>query len=203
MEKDKFNVDNILHVFLVPNGDKKENAYILCDREECDGMDSATHSQSGALIDPGTNEYKLIRALEDYRVNITKIFITHAHEGHVKCIQELLHDIGDLTIYLNEADRPLFDSVVAKGLSAEDEVLAFVCFCLFLIDGNQILESYGRSGCGKSQRKGVSHAGTHAGLALLSLRELFVHWRHADVQQSGRDEFGGIGVGSEQRSEGV
>ena len=44
MEKDKFNVDNILHVFLVPNGDKKENAYILCDREECDGIDSATHS---------------------------------------------------------------------------------------------------------------------------------------------------------------
>ncbi|CBK24044.2 uncharacterized protein [Blastocystis hominis] len=112
VEKEKFNVDNILHVFLVPNGDKKENAYILCDREEVDG----------ALIDPGTNEYKLIRALEDYRVNITKVFITHAHEGHVKCIQELLHDIGDLTIYLNEADRPLFDSIVAKGLTAEDEM---------------------------------------------------------------------------------
>lgn len=109
-------------MFLVPNGDKKENAYILCDRAECDGRFVEINSQSGALVDPGTNDYKLIRALEDYRVNVTKIFITHAHEGHVKCIQELLHEIGDLTIYLNEADRPLFDSIVAKGLSAEDEV---------------------------------------------------------------------------------
>lgn len=131
MEKEKFNVDNILHVFLVPNGDKKENAYILCDREEVDGIHKAANLLSGALIDPGTNEYKLIRALEDYRVNITKVFITHAHEGHVKCIQELLHDIGDLTIYLNEADRPLFDSIVAKGLTAEDEVLVLLVFELF------------------------------------------------------------------------
>ena len=131
MEKEKFNVDNILHVFLVPNGDKKENAYILCDREEVDGIHNAANLPSGALIDPGTNEYKLIHALEDYRVNITKVFITHAHEGHVKCIQELLHDIGDLTIYLNEADRPLFDSIVAKGLTAEDEVLVLLVFELF------------------------------------------------------------------------
>ena len=81
--------------------------------------------------------------------------------------------------------------------------MTIISLLLPFIDGNQILESYGRSSCGKSQGKGVSHAGTHAGLALLSLRELFVHWRHADVQQSGRDEFGGIGVGSDKRSEGV
>lgn len=74
----------------------------------------------GALVDPGTDEYKLLRALEDYRVNVTKIFLTHAHKGHVQCIRELFNDLGDFTIYLHEADRPLFDANVTKELSGDE-----------------------------------------------------------------------------------
>ena len=30
--------DNMLKVFLVPNGNPKKNAYILFDKEKCDGV---------------------------------------------------------------------------------------------------------------------------------------------------------------------
>ena len=121
---------DVLRVFLVPNGEKKENAYILFDSETCDGIFpivkfthiNCQNSRVGSIVDPGVNGYKLLRAIETCQTNISKVFLTHAHESHIKCIGDIIESFGDIPIYLHEKDKALFEENIPKELRNSADV---------------------------------------------------------------------------------
>ena len=79
----------------------------------------------GSIVDPGVNGYKLLRAVETCQTNISKIFLTHAHESHIKCIGDIIESFGDIPIYLHEKDKTLFEENAPKELLASADV-----FCI-------------------------------------------------------------------------
>ncbi|KAK8831869.1 hypothetical protein WA577_001926, partial [Blastocystis sp. JDR] len=92
--------DNMLKVFLVPNGNPKKNAYILFDKEKCDG----------SIIDPGVDGYKLLCAIEECQVNISSIFLTDACKSNMASVAEIVQNFGSVPVYMHELERPLFDA---------------------------------------------------------------------------------------------
>ena len=68
----------------------------------------------GSIIDPGTNGYKMLRAIETCQTNISKIFLTHAHKSHITCIGDIIESFGDIPIYMHESDRELFEANIPK-----------------------------------------------------------------------------------------
>ncbi|MBQ9348225.1 MAG: MBL fold metallo-hydrolase, partial [Oscillibacter sp.] len=80
------------------------NCYLLCDEK----------SRLCALIDPGDEAGRIIRAVEDSGYTPRAILLTHGHYDHTGAVEDLLRRWPGLPVYLNHADTPAGGA--AKGL---------------------------------------------------------------------------------------
>ena len=87
---------------------------------------SLLYSLVGALIDPGTDGYKLLRAIEKCQTNISKILLTHGHSNHVSCIMEVMRNFGSMPIYLVESEKTNLEKVLTSGSVMGDEVYQYI-----------------------------------------------------------------------------
>ena len=68
--------------------------------------DPATHE--AAVVDPGWEVSKILKAAEQDGYRLTKAFVTHHHFDHVRGLGELLKTV-DVPIYVHRDDAPLLD----------------------------------------------------------------------------------------------
>ena len=120
--------DNMLKVFLVPNGNPKKNAYILFDKEKCDGVPFPLPSLLGSIIDPGVDGYKLLCAIEECQVNISSIFLTDACKSNMASVSEIVQNFGSVPVYMHELERPLFDANQKGDSHFSDDVIPYLIY---------------------------------------------------------------------------
>ena len=101
----------------------------------------------GAILDPGTDDYKLLRAIEDCRANISSILLTHGHKNHSASVMEILRNFGSIPIYVAEAEKPLLDKALTSGQVIGDEVLVRIASHL---DRSPLREGPGDDRCCRS-----------------------------------------------------
>ena len=70
-------------------GDLQENCYILI------------INNNAIIIDPGAQANKIISYIEDNKLNLLAILITHAHFDHIGALDELLKQYNVLVFYNN------------------------------------------------------------------------------------------------------
>ncbi|ACL69967.1 MBL fold metallo-hydrolase [Halothermothrix orenii] len=67
----------------VPVGVNYTNSYII-------GQEDG----NGIIVDPGDEARKLLSSVEDLKINLTKIIITHAHFDHIGAVEYLREETG-------------------------------------------------------------------------------------------------------------
>ena len=92
----------IIQTFTV--GPFQENTYLLIDRD----------TRHAVFIDPGDDGKRLLNAVEESRVTLDAIWLTHAHVDHVGGIAAIKR-VTDVPVYLHPLDRPLYDSAKSHG----------------------------------------------------------------------------------------
>lgn len=80
-------------------GPLEENAYLVTDQEGGEAV----------LVDPGDEAARLIGAIEDAGVQLTAIWLTHAHFDHIGALAGVRRRFP-VPVYLHEADVPLFEA---------------------------------------------------------------------------------------------
>ena len=83
-----------------------ENCYLV--------VDEATNS--AALVDPGAEGDRIVRAVRASGAALAAIWLTHAHVDHVGGIAAVKREWPDAPIFLNPLDAPLYTSA---GRAAE------------------------------------------------------------------------------------
>jgi glyoxylase-like metal-dependent hydrolase (beta-lactamase superfamily II) len=73
-------------------------------------------TREGVLIDPGDEVDLLLRAIEDHKLSIRYILLTHAHLDHVTGVARAREALG-APIGLHEGDHFLYKAVVQQGLA--------------------------------------------------------------------------------------
>ena len=76
-----------------------ENCYLVLDPA----------SNSAALVDPGAEGERLVRAVRDSGATLAAIWLTHAHVDHVGGIAAVKLEWPEAPIYLNPLDAPIYD----------------------------------------------------------------------------------------------
>lgn len=97
-------------------GPLQENAYLVIDPA----------SRHAAMVDPGDDGDRLIAAIEEARVTLRAIWLTHAHFDHIGAVKALRLHFG-VPVLMHEADVPMFEAgpfqAASYGLPFEgDEV---------------------------------------------------------------------------------
>lgn len=88
----------------IPVGPLQTNAYLVACPAE----------REAVLVDPGADGRRLALLAQARELRVTRILLTHAHVDHVGGIAEVCKVTG-ATVWLNEADRPLYDSVAIQA----------------------------------------------------------------------------------------
>ena len=83
-----------------------ENCYLIVDEV----------TSSAALVDPGAEGDRLVRAVRDSGATLAAIWLTHAHVDHVGGIAAVKREWPDVPIWLNPLDAPVYR---LAGRSAE------------------------------------------------------------------------------------
>ena len=65
-------------------------------------------SREAAVVDPGWEVPRILRAVEQDGYRLTKAFVTHHHFDHVMGLNELLKAV-DMPVYVHRDDAPLLD----------------------------------------------------------------------------------------------
>jgi hydroxyacylglutathione hydrolase len=86
-------------------GEFQENTYLLVDEE----------AKRAALIDPGGEPERIIKAIEKSGAELDAIWITHAHVDHVGAIAPIKRR-WNVPVYLHAKDRRLYE---AAGIQAQ------------------------------------------------------------------------------------
>jgi Zn-dependent hydrolases, including glyoxylases len=86
-------------------GEFQENSYLLVDEA----------SGRAALVDPGGEPDRIIKAIEESGAELDAIWITHAHVDHVGAIAPIKRR-WNVPVYLHAKDRRLYD---AAGIQAQ------------------------------------------------------------------------------------
>jgi hydroxyacylglutathione hydrolase len=93
-----------LHVRAVVAPGFGENAYVAWR----DGADSAV------CFDPGGDVPALLQVLQQHRLKLAAILLTHAHLDHVEGVAHLVRATG-APVHLHPADRFLYDNAARQG----------------------------------------------------------------------------------------
>ncbi len=80
-------------------GPLQENAYLVVDRERRDA----------AIVDPGDDGNQLIAAIEERRLTLRAIWLTHAHFDHIGAVHALRTHFS-VPVWLHAADIPMFEA---------------------------------------------------------------------------------------------
>ena len=83
----------MLNVICIVNGDLLENCYII-------------HNKNQALIvDPGSEEEKIFKVIDDLKLEVKGILVTHYHFDHVTCLDKVKNKYKvDVIDYKNRVD---------------------------------------------------------------------------------------------------
>ncbi len=88
-----------LEVVPFATGPLQENAWLIIDRD----------SGAAAIADPGDEGERLIAAIEEERVTLTAIWLTHAHFDHVGAVRAVREHFN-VPVFLHEADLAMFEA---------------------------------------------------------------------------------------------
>lgn len=95
-----------------------ENTYIL------------QNNEAACIIDPGMSTFeewsKVLSYLEEHRLNLESVLLTHAHIDHVLGIHRLKSRFPKLPIFLDKRDLPIWENVQATGLMFGVQVEPFL-----------------------------------------------------------------------------
>lgn len=72
------------------------NTYILYNEETMDGL----------VVDPSFSPEHYIKAIEEKKIHLTSIFLTHAHVDHMAGMNELRKAFPEARMYMDKRDRP-------------------------------------------------------------------------------------------------
>ena len=86
-------------IFTFETGPLQENAYLVVDRERRDA----------AIVDPGDDGNQLIAAIEERRLTLRAIWLTHAHFDHIGAVHALRTHFS-VPVWLHAADIPMFEA---------------------------------------------------------------------------------------------
>ncbi len=70
----------------------------------------------GVLVDPGGRVPELLQIAAEEGLEITAIWLTHAHLDHVTGVAAAVAELGDVSILLHPEDRPLYDATEQQGM---------------------------------------------------------------------------------------
>ncbi len=99
-------------VICLTNGQFQENCYIVADRS----------SGEAVLVDPGEESALFLRRLEHEGLDLTAVWLTHAHLDHVLGVRDVTEAVR-VPIYLSSRDRFLYEDLPGQatwlGMSAD------------------------------------------------------------------------------------
>lgn len=72
------------------------NTYILYNEETMEGL----------VVDPSFSPEQYIKAIEEKKIHLTSIFLTHAHVDHMAGMNELRKAFPEARMYMDKRDRP-------------------------------------------------------------------------------------------------
>ena len=72
------------------------NTYILYNEETMEGL----------VVDPSFSPQQYIKAIEEKKIHLTSIFLTHAHVDHMAGMNELRKAFPEARMYMDKRDRP-------------------------------------------------------------------------------------------------
>lgn len=72
------------------------NTYILYNEETMEGL----------VVDPSFSPQQYIKAVEEKKIHLTSIFLTHAHVDHMAGMNELRKAFPEARMYMDKRDRP-------------------------------------------------------------------------------------------------
>lgn len=72
------------------------NTYILYNEETMEGL----------VVDPSFSPEQYIKAIEEKKIHLTSIFLTHAHVDHMAGMNELRKAFPETRMYMDKRDRP-------------------------------------------------------------------------------------------------
>lgn len=72
------------------------NTYILYNEETMEGL----------VVDPSFTPDHYIKAIQDKKIRLLSIFLTHAHVDHMAGMNELRRAFPDVKMYMDKRDRP-------------------------------------------------------------------------------------------------
>jgi hydroxyacylglutathione hydrolase len=113
-------------------GPVENNTYLV--------FDNQTHE--AVVIDPSFDINILLDYAREHQINITQIWLTHAHYDHFAGVDDLLSAFPNLKIGLHPADRPLFDN---GGLSSIMGINATISFTPDLVFKDQMELKLGKN----------------------------------------------------------
>lgn len=85
---------------IIPVGAFQQNCSIIWDNQK-----------NAAIIDPGDDAEKLIEYIEQNKLNLTKILITHAHLDHIMAADKLRNHFNVEIYGSQKEDQPLFENL--------------------------------------------------------------------------------------------
>lgn len=77
------------------------NTYILYNEETMEGL----------VVDPSFTPDHYIKAIQDKKIRLLSIFLTHAHVDHMAGMNELRRAFPDAKMYMDKRDRPFLRDV--------------------------------------------------------------------------------------------
>ena len=67
-----------MNIICIVNGDLEENCYII------------HNNQSALIVDPGSESDKIFKVIDDLKLSVKGVLITHYHFDHVLCLDEVI-----------------------------------------------------------------------------------------------------------------
>lgn len=152
------------------------NTYILYNEETMEGL----------VVDPSFTPDHYIKAIQDKKIRLLSIFLTHAHVDHMAGMNELRRAFPDAKMYMDKRDRPFLQDA-ERNLSSMFPVPTLVDDAdVWVKDGDEI------ETCGYTFRVIDTAGHTPGGISFYLQKEGIVFTGDSIFQGSiGRTDFPG------------